>query len=142
MGTIQQWFGRCIATLKLNAFTKRHSGLALNGDQAEKLAALYLQQQGLKLLDKNYATKGGEIDLIMRERQCLVFIEVKYRATDAWASAAEAVTRQKQEKIIRAAKFYLQKKSAAMQVECRFDVIAIHRQANKYEIDWLPHAFY
>ncbi|MGJ8662210.1 MAG: YraN family protein [Marinicella sp.] len=141
MGTIQQWFSRCFATIKLRYYANKF-GHPLQGFEAEKLASLYLQKSGLKLLENNFLTKAGEIDLVMQEGSCLVFIEVKYRASDAWANAAEAVTRQKQLKIIKAAKYYLQKKHASVQVECRFDVIAIDKQTNDININWLPHAFY
>ncbi|MCX7552653.1 YraN family protein [Marinicella sp. S1101] len=134
MGRIQQWLNRCFALI--NNKTK-HS----NGQQAETFAAQYLQRQGLKLLDQNYNTKLGEIDLIMRDGQCLVFIEVKFRARSDWAHAAETVTLSKQQKIIRTAQLYLQNKQLSDRVYCRFDVVAIDNEINEENLNWLKNAF-
>lgn len=136
MGAIQQWFNRCVAAIKSKKTT------VYVGNQAEKRACKYLSQQGLKLVQKNYRTKAGEIDLIMRDNKCWVFVEVKFRTRHDWANATEMVTHQKQQKIIKAAKQYLQQHKIYDLVDCRFDVLAIDVDPNQTEVNWIPHAFY
>ena len=70
------------------------------GKLAEKKACDYLQQQGLKLIEKNYYCRSGEIDLIMLDKQELVFIEVRYRKSRTFGSAAESIDARKRNKII------------------------------------------
>lgn len=136
MGTIQQWIGRFLAQLKPSRSTSR------SGQQAEDMAAAYLTKQGMQLLTRNYLTRAGEIDLVMKDRHCLVFVEVRFRSRGDWAHAAESVTRQKQHKLIKAAKQYLQQHHQYAQPACRFDVVAIDASGDQLKIDWLPHAFY
>lgn len=99
--------------MKLNP---NNQGLA-----AEKAAALFLQQQGLSLLTQNYNCRYGEIDLIMREGQTLVFIEVRLRSHHGFTSAADSIDQRKQQKLIRAAQYYLQHHD--LNCPCRFDAI-------------------
>ena len=99
--------------MKLN---QNNQGLA-----AENAAALFLQQQGLSLIVQNYSCRYGEIDLIMREGKTLVFIEVRLRSNQAFTSAADSIDRRKQQKLIRAAQFYLQNQD--LNCPCRFDAI-------------------
>lgn len=136
MGTIQQWLNRCITAIKST------TSVDDTGSKAEQLACHYLRQQGLKLVVKNYRTKAGEIDLIMRNKSLWVFVEVKYRTRSDWADAVETVTRSKQLKIIKAAKQYLQQQKIYDLVDCRFDVIAIDESLNVDKINWIQHAFY
>ncbi|MCW9022255.1 MAG: YraN family protein, partial [Sedimenticola sp.] len=77
------------------------------GNEAEQLAQRYLEQRGLRTLERNYRCKMGEIDIIMKDQDSLVFVEVRYRKQNAFGSAAESVTTTKQKKIIRAAYHYL-----------------------------------
>jgi putative endonuclease len=135
MGTIQQWFNRCLTAIK----PKLSNDI---GSLAETMACQYLQQQGLQLVVKNYRTKVGEIDLIMRDNSSWVFVEVKYRTRDDWANAVETVTRSKQLKVINAAKQYLQQRRIYDLVDCRFDVVAIDETLKQEKINWIPHAFY
>ncbi len=135
MGTIQQWIHSCFATIK-SAYTAKSLG-----DQAERLACKYLCQQGLKLVCRNYRTKAGEIDLIMRDKNDWVFVEVKFRTSPDWASAAESVTRKKQLRIISAAKQFLQLNKVYDLVACRFDVITIDTGLSNATINWIPAAF-
>ncbi len=136
MGAIQQWIGQLLAQLKPFGQGRQ------SGQQAEDMAAAYLAEQGLQLLTRNYRTRAGEIDLVMKDRHDLVFVEVRYRSHSDWAHAAESVTRQKQQKLIRAAKQYLQQHHQHAPPHCRFDVVAIDGTGNQLKIDWLPHAFY
>lgn len=93
------------------------------GATAENDALAYLQQHGLRLIERNFRCKTGEIDLIMRDDSSLVFVEVRKRASMRFGGAAASVSAQKQIKLIRTAQFYLMRYT--MQPVCRFDVIAI-----------------
>ncbi|MGI5308312.1 YraN family protein [Rheinheimera sp. WS51] len=108
------------------------------GQQFELLALAYLEQQGLRLIEQNYLCKMGEIDLIMQHDKHLVFIEVKYRASNAYGGAAAAVTPAKQKKLTRTAKWYLQQHKLN-NVACRFDVVAIEGH-EPYQYQWLRNA--
>lgn len=108
------------------------------GQLYEQLALAYLQQQGLQLLQQNYQCKAGEIDLVMRERDSLVFVEVKYRASTAFGGAVAAVTRAKQQKLLRASRWYLQQHKATDQ-PCRVDVLTIEGQP-PYQYNWIKNA--
>ncbi len=109
-----------------------------SGKHAEKVAQEFLLQQGLTLEAKNYRAKTGEIDLIMRDRENLVFIEVRFRDNQSRGSGLESVTRSKQSKIIRTAMVYLQEKKLMDKVPCRFDVIAVD---GSEQTEWIKAAF-
>ncbi|MCW8890706.1 MAG: YraN family protein [Sedimenticola sp.] len=109
------------------------------GHDAESQAQRYLEQRGLRSLERNYRCKLGEIDIIMQQQDTLVFVEVRYRKQRAFGSAAESVTTTKQRKLIRAAQHYLQT-HRLYDCPCRFDVLAIHGEKSE-EIDWIPNAF-
>jgi putative endonuclease len=105
------------------------------------MAARFLQNKGLILVHANYGTKAGEVDLIMRDKQTLVFVEVRYRRHRDWASAEESITQSKQLKIIKAASQYLQQKRLTDKVNCRFDVVAINGHLTPPRINWITDAF-
>lgn len=107
------------------------------GSQYETLAAEYLEQSGYRLLERNFRNRSGEIDIIARDGEYLVFVEVKYRADDACGSPLEAVDYRKQQKIVRVAQYYLQRKGYKTETNCRFDVVAIEGD----EITLLKNAF-
>ena len=109
------------------------------GKVYEQLAAQYLQQQGLTLVTQNFSCKMGEIDLIMRQQQYWVFVEVKYRASAAFGGALAAVTVRKQQKVLRTVQYYQQLHKLAQQ-PCRIDVLTIEGQA-PYQYQWLQNAF-
>ncbi len=94
------------------------------GDEGEAAAARFLQEQGYTILERNFSTRHGEIDLVAREGNVLVFAEVKLRSTDRFGSPQEAVTRAKALQIGRAALDFMMKKRLTG-VECRFDVVAV-----------------
>jgi putative endonuclease len=109
------------------------------GIQAEKSAEAFLQKQGLTLIERNYRNKLGEIDLIMHENEILVFIEVRYRENSEYGSGIESVTYHKQQKIIKAAQYYLQVHQLTEKVQCRFDVIGIGKDHS--QVEWVKNAF-
>lgn len=109
------------------------------GDQYELLAKQYLLRQGLIFLDNNFRCKLGEIDLIMRHNQSIVFVEVKYRKSSSFGNAAEFVNKSKATKLIKTAYVWLKKnKLSPDSTEFRFDVIAIHQQGS--DINWIKNA--
>lgn len=111
------------------------------GKTAEAFAQSYLIQQGLQLLAQNYQCRKGEIDLIMQEQDCIIFIEVRYRRNTAFGNSSESISLAKRHKIIATARYYLQQYQLYEKVPCRFDVIAIVEQNNEMQIEWIKHAF-
>lgn len=109
------------------------------GDYYEQLAAQYLQSQGLTLVERNFNAKVGEIDLIMRQDQTWVFVEVKYRKSSAYGGASAAVTRTKQLKVLKAVQLYQQLRRLTQQ-PCRIDVLTIEGTA-PYQYQWIKNAF-
>lgn len=95
------------------------------GTVYENKAVLFLQEKGYEIVRRNFRCRQGEIDIIARDGKYLVFIEVKYRKNSYEGAALEAVTVQKQKRIIQAAKYYLYSTvSPNMDTPCRFDVVA------------------
>lgn len=115
-------------------------GREQRGNRAEQLARRYLEQQGLRFEQANFRCRRGEIDLIMRDKDTLVFVEVRYRNNSRYGSAAETVDRHKQKKLITTALFYLQSKPQLTRLASRFDVIAITGDSDSPHIDWHPNA--
>jgi putative endonuclease len=112
------------------------------GDEAEARALAHLQLHGLTLVERNYrvaagpSRRGGEVDLILRERDgTLVFVEVRRRASASHGGAAASVVAAKQRSLVLAARHYLMRFPAPP--PCRFDVVAIEAGA----IEWLRAAF-
>ena len=106
------------------------------GEAAEELACQYLKSKGLQLVEQNYHSRFGEIDLIMMDDDVLVFIEVRYRKNANYGGAASSVSYQKQQRIHKTAMIYLQK--AGNTHPARFDVIAIE---GDMQINWIKRAF-
>ena len=114
------------------------------GQDAELACCKYLQQQGLKLLAKNYHGRRGELDLIMRDNNTVVFVEVRFRKNDAYGSALESITSSKQEKLRITAEQYLQSETKLK--NGRFDVVAMTEKvqnngSNIYSFEWIKNAF-
>ena len=96
-----------------------------SGAQAEQLALDYLLAQGLKLLERNFRTRRGEIDLIMRDNDKLVFVEVRFRQGSRFGSAEESITLQKCQRLTAAAEAYMQRQKLTDHISARFDAVAI-----------------
>lgn len=115
------------------------------GRLAETLACRYLQARGLILVARNYRCRLGELDLIMRDGDCLVFVEVRLRRNTRYGGAAESIDRRKQRKLLCTARHYLaveRPTSAAL----RFDVVALEgdlgpRGNTPGKIQWIKNAF-
>jgi putative endonuclease len=117
-----------------------------SGDSAEQLALDYLQRQGLRLLRRNFRTPGrggGEIDLIMRERDgTLVFVEVRQRSSASHGGAGASIVPAKQRRIVFAARHYLAHLPSPP--PCRFDAVLVQGRLDgpaPPAIDWLRGAF-
>lgn len=110
------------------------------GVAAEELACRYLVRQGLKLIERNYRCRVGELDVIMQDGAYRVFVEVRSRHHSHHGTAAETVTFTKQKRLSRAASYYLQR--CGFPGPCRFDIIAITQQEGKPVIQWIKDAFH
>ncbi|MCL9781482.1 YraN family protein [Vibrio sp. S4M6] len=109
------------------------------GSKYEATAQKYLVQHGLHFIEKNFSVKCGEIDLIMREGDIIVFVEVKYRKTQQFGHAAESVTRNKMRKLVNSANLWLNKHNLSPHsTDFRFDVVAIHQNGD--HIEWIKNA--
>jgi len=95
------------------------------GNSGERNAVSFLQRQGFAILDRNYIFDHGEVDVVARDGDVLVFVEVKLRRNSRFGSPEEAVTPAKQDLIRRTAEGYVQEKKLN-NVSCRFDVVAIN----------------
>lgn len=113
---------------------------SLTGQQAEALASRFLRRRGLTLLARNYRSRGGEIDLVMKERDSLVFVEVRYRRNSAYGRAAETVDARKQRRIVQCARHYLLRHRQTS-APARFDVVSIEYDKGRTLIDWVRDAF-
>ena len=109
------------------------------GKWGEDRATAYLQEQGWEIVDRNLDTPPGECDILARDGDTLVFVEVKTRSAGAQASAAEAVTYQKRQKIRRMARWVISRYHQPP--VCRFDVIAITCNRLKADINHIEGAF-
>lgn len=105
------------------------------GDDAERAAERYLMTHGLSLVERNFRTRFGEIDLIMRDGDSLVFVEVRLRKNDDFGGAAASIGAHKQRRIVAAAQQYI----AALRSPppCRFDAVLMMGT----QIEWLKDAF-
>ncbi|HDY83192.1 MAG: YraN family protein [Gammaproteobacteria bacterium] len=113
------------------------------GDNYETRAVQWLQDQGLQLLVRNYKGKTGEIDIVAKDKNTLVFVEVRARNNRYFASAAASVDRRKQLRILRTAQLFLQRHPGLANMPCRFDVIAFEprQSTTSPEIHWIRSAF-
>lgn len=111
------------------------------GAQAEQRARQFLERAGLSFVAANVSGGGGEIDLIMREQTILVFVEVRLRGNQRFASASESVTHSKQRKLMQAAQYYLQREKLTDKVPCRFDVVALQTLDSEQQPEWIKNAF-
>ncbi len=106
------------------------------GSEIERIACTWLKEQGLKQLTLNYLCRYGEIDIIMLDKQQLVFVEVRYRRHSSFGGAVASVDWRKQKKIQKTAAHYLMMNSQHANLSCRFDVIAAQANSNNVKIDW------
>lgn len=110
--------------------------LANPGALAERAAAQYLQRHGLKLVASNYRCRFGEIDLILKDGETLVFAEVRHRSSGNFGGAAASIDSRKQQRLILTAQHYLTTLSRIP--PCRFDALLLDAAEN---IEWVKNAF-
>jgi putative endonuclease len=114
------------------------------GDRAEAHAAKFLEKHGLKVRDRNFRCRFGELDIIAEEGDLLVFVEVRLRNHRQFASGMESVDYRKQQKLQLAAEAYLQKQFANNPPGCRFDVVSMASKPENrdtFAVEWLRDAF-
>lgn len=109
------------------------------GKEGEDQAAAYLKKQGYKILERNYTTRSGEIDIIALHQGEVVFVEVKTRTSDAYGAPELAVNSRKQGRMVKAALGYIKQKKLH-QMPCRFDVVAISA-GTEQEVQLIRNAF-
>jgi putative endonuclease len=110
------------------------------GAEAEEFALNYLKQQGLFLIHQNFYSHAGEIDLIMKENDYLVFIEVRQRTHTGYGDGVASVGFSKQQKIIKTAHFFLLKHKSYAKMPCRFDIISLNQKVDP-PIECVKNAF-
>ncbi|MGE3774505.1 MAG: YraN family protein [Gammaproteobacteria bacterium] len=121
--------------------TRGLSSSVARGRDYEAAAERYLQGQGLTTVARNFRLRGGEIDLVMRDRDTLIFVEVRYRAQGALVSPLETITPAKQQRIVRTASAFLQAHPALASLPCRFDALALEGNDDGLRVDWIRGAF-
>ena len=124
------------------------------GMYGELAAASFLRAEGCVILRRNWRpVRGGELDIVCREGECLVFVEVKARSAGSYAEACEVISYSQQRKIIKTAQFFLQRYPNYYNFDCRFDVICFDFPQKlaktvqpdfsklQYDQQWIKHAF-
>jgi putative endonuclease len=107
------------------------------GSAAEAMAAAFLERKGLAIVARNYRCRLGEIDLVARDGNTTVFVEVRSRASSAFGGAAASITAAKRQRLLKAARHYLSRQRTVP--PCRFDALLI--EGDPPRIDWLRDAF-
>lgn len=111
------------------------------GAAVEDTARRHLLQAGLQELARNVRCRAGELDLVMRDGECVVFVEVRYRGQAAFGDGADSVDRWKRRKLVRAAQVFLQRVPALANAPCRFDVIDASGDPESPALRWIRAAF-
>jgi len=115
----------------------RQMDRASRGAAAEAAALAWLELRGLKLVERNWRCRSGELDLVLREGDCLVFVEVRLRGSAAYGGAAASVDAKKRMKLLSAARLYL---AGRPEQPCRFDVVAMSDPRGR-DLEWIRNAF-
>jgi len=110
------------------------------GKQGEAIAAAYLESLGCHILERNWQSNHQEIDIIAREEQLLLIVEVKSRSSSYHGAPETSVTRNKQRMLIKAANHYVLKNK--LHVEVRFDIITVIPGKEQHTINHIKNAFY
>ena len=113
----------------------------LLGREAEQAACEFLQAQGLKLLERNFRVRGGEIDLIMSDGNVVIFVEVRARQHGGFMHPAESINARKRQRLIHAGTRYLQRTGGLHTTRSRFDVVCISGTGAERKLEWIRGAF-
>lgn len=108
-----------------------------DGARAEALAAIWLERQGLLVLERNFRIRGGEIDLVCRDGRSLVFVEIRLRRNAGFGGAAASITANKRRRLVLAARHYL---ACQPDADCRFDCVLMDALSES-AIEWVRNAF-
>jgi putative endonuclease len=111
------------------------------GRNGEQRALAFLKGDGFAILETNYQSKTGEIDIIARKRNLIVFVEVKTRLSARYGYPEEAVDRKKAQRMIKTAKQFLVSKRLYEKTDIRFDVLAVLKKDAGFEIEHFKNAF-
>jgi putative endonuclease len=111
------------------------------GFKGEALAGRYLKKRGYKVIERNYHCPWGEIDLIARDKDILVFVEIKARSSSEFGLPQEAVDRFKQKKLCQVARAFIAEHNLKEDIPARFDVVAIHLTPSGPAIELIKDAF-
>lgn len=113
---------------------KTNDTTTTRGREAETRAARHLERGGLRVVERNFRVRGGEIDLICHDGKTLVFVEVRQRSRSDFGGAAASITAGKRRRIVLAARHYL---SGKADCDCRFDCVLIDGE----RLEWMRNAF-
>jgi putative endonuclease len=111
------------------------------GARIERAASAFLQGHGLLALASNARYRDGELDLVMRDGESLVFVEVRHRRSDAHGGGAASVDAPKRRRLVRAAQRFLLAHPQFAELPCRFDVVEASGAADAPRLSWLRDAF-
>ncbi|MCZ2723060.1 YraN family protein [Marinomonas sp. 15G1-11] len=110
------------------------------GNQAEKLAKLFLENENLTFIENNFLCQFGEIDLIFTDSNSIIFVEVRYRSSKSRGSAAESITLSKQRKVSKSAQYWLKKQQLELS-PIRFDAILFDGEVSINNLNWIKAIF-
>ncbi len=137
--------------IKIPLLTRSKSCKKGRGERAEQFASKYLEQQGLDIIERNYNTRRGEIDIIAMDKETMVFVEVRLRTHGGFGGAAQSIDPRKQARLVCAAQHYLQINHLTDAQPCRFDAICLNSintssadkelKPENNEVDWIRDAF-
>jgi putative endonuclease len=112
------------------------------GQAAEDAAVVFLEAHGVSVLLRNFRRRAGELDVVARERDTLIIVEVRTRASNTFGGAAASVGLRKQRRLLRAAEQLLQQRKDLARLRARFDVVVVHEPTSANpRVEWIKHAF-
>jgi len=128
--------------LGLGAAPPKQATTVAKGKHAEQLTLTYLKRQGLRLVERNYRCRAGEVDLILRDGQTLAFVEVRSRISAGFISPKESVNWRKQQRLARVAACYLRARPHLAHCPMRFDVVSLTWPNHRARFEWIKNAFH
>ena len=111
------------------------------GRQAEQVAARHLKKRGYQILERNVYTRSGELDLVAKDEDTLVFCEVRARKGAVGVEAGESIHAGKQRRLVQLASQYLQQHPELAQSACRFDAVLVWKKGLFWQVEVVPDAF-
>jgi putative endonuclease len=114
---------------------------SVTGIWAEDMALAHLENKGLILIERNYRIPAGEIDLIMKDNELTVFIEVKYRKNNSFYDIRESIDKRKCDRIIKTGLYYQQSSGTGSDMMYRFDIVLVTGDPDRPGIQWIKDAF-